>query len=130
MLPCVLTSLRHKKEIANVTIMTKKPVKLGPDGFSPPIFIGKSWTLEVERSPTAIDGVLGYITDAVSAHTYEATVQPNGIDIGFYSDYFEEKQRARYPIPLYVQKRLFSMMRKAIKELRRKQSPARTKAKG
>ena len=43
---------------------------------SKPIQIGKKWLLQAETSPTAINKVIGYVTEATSAITTQFVYQP------------------------------------------------------
>jgi hypothetical protein len=72
-----------------------------------PIFIGKSWTLEIDYMGK---NVQGFITDAVSAKTYEYSM-----DIEDGSFYFDAKNNV---IPFYVRKKLFALMRKEAKRIK------------
>lgn len=96
----------------------KSKLQIGPDGFSPPIHIGKKWTLEIERRTGAINRIVGYITEAHSAMTVTYVFQPNGIDISaIYSD-IQLLAKHGVNIPYHVSRRLFQLMRKTVKSLR------------
>ena len=99
----------------------KNKLTIGPDNFSSPFYVGKKWTLEIERRPTAINKIVGYITEAHSAMTVTYVFQPNGIDIGAkYSD-IQLVAKHRITIPSHVSRRLFQLMREAVKNLRQHQ---------
>jgi hypothetical protein len=72
------------------------------------IQLGTKWTLEIEPAPTAINQVIGFVTEAHSAITLPAVFEPDGRVVAFrYSDL----KRANFQVPAYVLKRLSSMMR-------------------
>jgi hypothetical protein len=76
------------------------------------IFVGK-WTLEVTGVPTAINKVVGHVTDAESARTYTAHFEPNGIDLRYKGDTLQ----VPIIIPGYIQKRLKALMRRTAREI-------------